>query len=89
MFAVAFPGRVEYSEHIKLSEQGEIPVVRAQNVRPLNIDKKNLLLAEKAVMLIKNQRVKDLNFEQILNELQQMSNQQNFNIYRHVKKYTN
>lgn len=52
-------------------------------------DKKNLLLAEKAVMLIKNQRVKDLNFEQILNELQQISNQQNFNIYRYVKKYTN
>jgi LAO/AO transport system kinase len=51
-------------------------------------DKKNLLLAEKAVMLIKNQRVKDLNFEQIVNELKKISSQQNFNIYRYVKKYT-
>jgi type I restriction enzyme S subunit len=33
----------EYSEHISLKENGEIPVVRAQNVRPLNIDKTNLL----------------------------------------------
>lgn len=33
----------EYSEHISLKESGEIPVVRAQNVRPLNIDKTNLL----------------------------------------------
>lgn len=33
----------EYSEHISLKESGDIPVVRAQNVRPLNIDKTNLL----------------------------------------------
>ena len=33
----------EYSDHISLKESGEIPVVRAQNVRPLNIDKTNLL----------------------------------------------
>lgn len=33
----------EYSEHISLKESGEIPVVRAQNVRPLSIDKTNLL----------------------------------------------
>jgi type I restriction enzyme S subunit len=33
----------EYSEHISLKESGDIPVVRAQNVRPLNIDKSNLL----------------------------------------------
>jgi type I restriction enzyme S subunit len=33
----------EYSEHISLKENGEIPVIRAQNVRPLNIDKTNLL----------------------------------------------
>ncbi|MBP9209040.1 MAG: restriction endonuclease subunit S [Saprospiraceae bacterium] len=33
----------EYSEHISLKEIGEIPVVRAQNVRPLSIDKTNLL----------------------------------------------
>lgn len=39
----------EYSEHIKLSEEGEIPVVRAQNVRPLNIDKKNLLYIDRQI----------------------------------------
>lgn len=33
----------EYSKHISLKESGEIPVVRAQNVRPLSIDKTNLL----------------------------------------------
>lgn len=33
----------EYSEHISLKESGDIPVVRAQNVRPLSIDKTNLL----------------------------------------------
>ena len=37
----------EYSKHIKLSEHGEIPVVRAQNVRALNIDKKNLLYIDR------------------------------------------
>lgn len=51
-------------------------------------DKKNLLLAEKAIMLIKNQRVKDIVFENIFNDLKEISNQQNFNIYRYVKKYT-
>ncbi|RFS20025.1 restriction endonuclease subunit S [Chitinophaga silvatica] len=33
----------EYTKHIKLKEAGEIPVVRAQNVRPLYIDKTKLL----------------------------------------------
>ena len=66
----------------------ELAIIKHQHADNL-FDKKNLLLAEKAVMLIKNQRVKDLNFEQILNELQQISNQQNFNIYRYVKRYNN
>jgi LAO/AO transport system kinase len=51
-------------------------------------DKKNLLLAEKAIMLIKNQRVRDIVFENIFNDLKEISNLQNFNIYRYVKKYT-
>lgn len=37
----------EYTEHIKLQENGEIPVVRAQNVRPLKIDKNKLLYIDK------------------------------------------
>jgi len=32
----------EYSKHVKLSDTGEIPVIRAQNVRPFNIIKENL-----------------------------------------------
>lgn len=39
----------EYTEHIKLQEVGEIPVVRAQNVRPLEIDKTNLLYIDREV----------------------------------------
>lgn len=33
----------EYTKHISLQPNGEIPVIRAQNVRPINIDKTNLL----------------------------------------------
>lgn len=33
----------EYTKYIVLLENGDIPVIRAQNVRPLNIDKTNLL----------------------------------------------
>ena len=43
----------EYSEHIiKLKESGEIPVIRAQNVRPLEITKKNLLYIDKKTSLL-------------------------------------
>ncbi|MES2654220.1 MAG: methylmalonyl Co-A mutase-associated GTPase MeaB [Bacteroidota bacterium] len=49
--------------------------------------KKQLLLAEKAIMLIKNQRVKDIRFDVIFEELKEISQLQNFNIYRYVKKY--
>ncbi|MFA9212719.1 MAG: methylmalonyl Co-A mutase-associated GTPase MeaB [Candidatus Methylacidiphilales bacterium] len=51
-------------------------------------DKKNLLLTEKAIVLIKNQRVKDIIFENVFNDLKEISKMQNFNIYRYVKKYT-
>jgi len=51
-------------------------------------DKKNLLLTEKAIVLIKNQRVKDIIFENVFNDLKEISKLQNFNIYRYVKKYT-
>jgi len=43
----------EYSKHIvKLKESGEIPVVRAQNVRPLEITKKNLLFIDEETSLL-------------------------------------
>lgn len=37
----------EYTDHIVLKSVGEIPVVRAQNVRPIKIDKSNLLYIDK------------------------------------------
>ena len=42
----------EYTEHIHLKESGEIPVLRAQNIRPLNIDKTNLLYIDKKTSLL-------------------------------------
>ena len=32
----------EYTEHIKLQDRGDIPVIRAQNVKPLELDLRNL-----------------------------------------------
>jgi len=37
----------EYTKHISLQISGEIPVIRAQNVRPMEIDKSNLLYIDK------------------------------------------
>ena len=42
----------EYTDHIKLKQSGEIPVVRAQNVRPLVIDKSNLLFIDKKTSIL-------------------------------------
>ena len=44
----------EYSKHISLQEKGEIPVIRAQNVRPINIDKSNLLFIDKKTSKLLN-----------------------------------
>ncbi len=37
----------EYTKYVNLKKSGEIPVIRAQNVRPLSINKKNLLYIDK------------------------------------------
>ncbi len=42
----------EYTEHIKLEPIGEIPVLRAQNIRPLNIDKSNILYIDRKTSLL-------------------------------------
>jgi len=39
----------EYSEHMKFEKTGQIPVIRAQNVRPLVIEKSNLLYISKDI----------------------------------------
>lgn len=41
----------EYTKHISLQESGEIPVIRAQNVRPFKIDKTNLLYIDEETSL--------------------------------------
>lgn len=42
----------EYTKHITLVAKGEIPVIRAQNVRPISIDKTNLLYIDKKTSLL-------------------------------------
>jgi len=42
----------EYTKHISLKTSGEIPVLRAQNIRPKNIDKSNLLYIDKATSFL-------------------------------------
>lgn len=52
-----------------------------------NIVKKAYIMAEKAMVLIKNARTKDISFKQIETELQQLVPDKNFNLYRYVKKF--
>lgn len=42
----------EYTKHINLTKSGEIPVVRAQNVRPFVLDKTNLLFIDKGTSIL-------------------------------------
>lgn len=44
----------EYSKYIKLSPQGDVPVIRAQNVRPFKIEKTNLLFIDRETSLLLN-----------------------------------
>lgn len=50
-----------------------------------NSDKKIHLLAEKAMMMIRNIRTKDISIHQIENDLKELIKQKYFNIYRYVK----
>jgi len=52
-----------------------------------NGDKKIQILAEKAMMMIRNQRTKELSLNQIANELREIISEDDFNIYRYIKKY--
>jgi LAO/AO transport system kinase len=49
--------------------------------------KKAHLMAEKAIMLIKNLRTKDVSFAAIEQELQQLITAKNFNLYQYVSKF--
>jgi LAO/AO transport system kinase len=50
-------------------------------------DKKLHLLAEKVLLMIKNQRTKDISIKQIQSDLKQHVSEKNFNLYRYVTKY--
>lgn len=50
-------------------------------------NKKVHLMAEKAMMLISNLRTKDISFETIEQELQQLMADKNFNLYQYVSKF--
>jgi LAO/AO transport system kinase len=48
---------------------------------------KNILLAEKALTLIKTKRTKDINFDVLVAEIAKAKQEQNFNLYQFVSKY--
>jgi LAO/AO transport system kinase len=50
-------------------------------------DKKMLLLSQKAMMLIKAMRTKDISLPQLANELALVANNSDFNLYRFIEKY--
>jgi len=52
-----------------------------------NSDKKIHLLAEKAMMMIRNMRTKDISIEQIEIDLKALTTKTDFNIYRYIKKF--
>ncbi|MES2779165.1 MAG: methylmalonyl Co-A mutase-associated GTPase MeaB [Bacteroidota bacterium] len=49
--------------------------------------RKAVLVAEKALTLIKNMRTKDISFSQLLNEIKVALQDQNFNLYQYVSKF--
>ena len=52
-----------------------------------NSHKKAHLMAEKAMMLIRNLRTRDVSFETIEQDLQQLMAEKNFNLYQYVSKF--
>ena len=51
------------------------------------VEKKNLLLADKAFRLIQNKRMKDINKTALLADILAASAVPNFNLYQYIKKY--
>ncbi|MFN4083116.1 MAG: methylmalonyl Co-A mutase-associated GTPase MeaB [Bacteroidia bacterium] len=54
-----------------------------------NIERKAKLLAQKALMLIKNLRTKDITEQQLEKEILALGSTKNFNLYQYVIKYIN
>jgi LAO/AO transport system kinase len=49
---------------------------------------KAILLAEKALTLIKNRRTRDIDFEDLVQQISIRMGSQNFNLYQFVSSYT-
>jgi hypothetical protein len=50
-------------------------------------EKKILLLSQKAMMLIKAMRTKDISMPDLTSELSLVANNSDFNLYRFIEKY--
>jgi len=50
-------------------------------------DKKALLMAEKAMVLIKNSRTKDISFTSIITDMKLLMEDNNFNLYKYVSQF--
>ncbi len=65
-----------------------LDAIEKHHQHEFNSHKKAHLMTEKALMLIRNLRTKDISFETIEQELQQLMNDKNFNLYQYVSKFT-
>jgi LAO/AO transport system kinase len=61
--------------------------IQKHNTAMLNTHKKIQLLADKAINLIKEMRIRDIDKNRLFQELQQLAKEQNFNLYQYVSKY--
>jgi LAO/AO transport system kinase len=67
----------------------ELMLAMERHIRvPSGNNKKVRLLAEKAFMLIRDHRTRDISFIQLQEELSNLAGETNFNLYRYIQKYT-
>lgn len=53
-----------------------------------NDDKKAVLLAEKAMMMLRDKRTRDIRFSALLNDLKEKQHQTGFNLFRYIESYS-
>lgn len=58
-----------------------------RNIKQKSRERKNFLLAEKAYRLIQKNRMKDIDKKILQQEIMKISENENFNLYRFIKKY--
>lgn len=52
-------------------------------------EKKKILLAQKALNMIRDYRTRDVDTQQLINEIAEQMNKSNFNLYRYITKWNN